>query len=156
MTRLDKDIGSLDDLINQYKVKYSTIKNSPEYFYFQRMAKIEKEFFKTWKDISMNDSLNIYERSELAVWEYPLSTKYTKIWDMMNSTNFPVNLEEARQWVQNSTPSSGYAFIGDATDVKYLSMTNCDLEKIGEEFSKRPYGVAVQQGSPLKDELDTR
>lgn len=43
---------------------------------------------------------------------------------------------------------------GDATDIKYQTLTNCDFQIVGEEFSKKPYGIAVQQGSPLKDQFN--
>ena len=37
---------------------------------------------------------------------------------------------------------------------RYLSMTNCDLYQIGEEFSPKPYAVAMPKGSPLKKRID--
>ena len=43
---------------------------------------------------------------------------------------------------------------GDATDIRYQTLTNCDLQMVGEEFSRKPYALAVQQGSPLKDQLN--
>ena len=36
----------------------------------------------------------------------------------------------------------------------YQVMTNCDFQLVGEEFSRKPYALAVQQGSPLKDQLN--
>ena len=33
--------------------------------------------------MSLNDSMNEVERSKLAVWDYPVSDKYTKIWQSM-------------------------------------------------------------------------
>ncbi len=36
-----------------------------------------------WKDMSLNDSMSEVERSKLAVWDYPVSDKYTKIWQSM-------------------------------------------------------------------------
>ena len=33
-------------------------------------------------------------------------------------------------------------------------MTECDLQMVGEEFGGKPYAMAVQQGSPLKDKLN--
>ena len=33
-------------------------------------------------------------------------------------------------------------------------LTNCDFQLVGEEFSRKPYALAVQQGSPLKDQLN--
>lgn len=49
---------------------------------------------------------------------------------------------------------SGFAYLGDATDIRYLTMTSCDLQMVGEEFSRKPYAIAVQQGSPLKDQFN--
>ena len=43
---------------------------------------------------------------------------------------------------------------GDATDIRYQELVNCDLQMVGEEFSRKPYALAVQQGSPLKDQFN--
>lgn len=55
---------------------------------------------------------------------------------------------------RNSTSAAGFAFLGDATDIRYQVLTSCDLQMVGEEFSRKPYAVAVQQGSPLKDQFN--
>ena len=44
--------------------------------------------------------------------------------------------------------------LAEATDVRYQALTNCDLRVVGEEFNRKPYALAVQQGSPLKDQLN--
>lgn len=33
-------------------------------------------------------------------------------------------------------------------------MTNCDLQMVGDEFSRKPYAIAVQQGSALKEQFN--
>lgn len=33
-------------------------------------------------------------------------------------------------------------------------MIDCDLQMVGDEFSRKPYAIAVQQGSPLKDQFN--
>ena len=33
--------------------------------------------------MSLNDTMTELERSKLAVWDYPVSDKYTKIWQSM-------------------------------------------------------------------------
>jgi ionotropic glutamate receptor len=43
---------------------------------------------------------------------------------------------------------------GDATDIRYLVLTSCELQMVGEEFSRKPYAIATQQGSPLKDQFN--
>lgn len=106
--------------------------------------------------MSLNDSLSDVERAKLAVWDYPVSDKYTKMWQAMNEAGLPNTLDEAVERVRKSRSSSeGFAYLGDATDIRYLALTNCDLQMVGEEFSRKPYAIAVQQGSPLKDQFNT-
>merc|ERR1719150_588155 len=72
----------------------------------------------------------------------------------MQKSGLPHTFDEALARVRESpTSTSGYAFVGDATDIKYAEMINCDLQVVGDEFSSKPYALAVQQGSPLKDRL---
>ena len=69
--------------------------------------------------MSFDNSISEYERSKLAVWDYPVSDKYTKIWHKMKETVWPVSMEEALIQVRESpTQSSGFALIADATDVR--------------------------------------
>jgi ionotropic glutamate receptor len=65
--------------------------------------------------MSLNDSLSDVERSKLAVWDYPVSDKYTKIWQAMKEAHFPNTLEEAVERVRASKSSSeGFAYVGKA------------------------------------------
>lgn len=152
---LDKPVETLDDLANQYRVQYAPIENSVEMYFFRRMAEIEKRFYHVWKEMSLNDSLTSYERSQLSVWDYPVGNKYTKLWEAMKKTGFPKDDTEALSRIRNSTKGNEFAFVGDATLVKYFNLTNCDLQQIGEEFSRKPYAIALRQGSPLKEQFDT-
>lgn len=154
VSRLDTPVESLDDLAKQYKILYAPLNGSSAMTYFERMANIEQMFYEIWKDLSLNDSLTPLERSKLAVWDYPVSDKYTKMWQAMQEAQLPLTLEDAVARVRNSTTATGFAFLGDATDIRYLVMTNCDLQVVGEEFSRKPYAIAVQQGSHLKDQFN--
>ncbi|XP_043640733.1 ionotropic receptor 25a [Drosophila teissieri] len=154
VSRLDTPVESLDDLAKQYKILYAPLNGSSAMTYFERMANIEQMFYEIWKDLSLNDSLTPLQRSKLAVWDYPVSDKYTKMWQAMQEAHLPATLEEAVARVRNSTAATGFAFLGDATDIRYLQLTNCDLQVVGEEFSRKPYAIAVQQGSHLKDQFN--
>ena len=35
--------------------------------------------FRIWKEMALNDSLTVAEKSKLAVWDYPVSDKFTKV-----------------------------------------------------------------------------
>lgn len=56
--------------------------------------------------MSLNDSLTDVERSKLAVWDYPVSDKYTKMWQAMKEAGLPNTLEEAVERVRSSKSSS--------------------------------------------------
>ena len=61
----------------------------------------------------MNDTITEVERSKLAVWDYPVSDKYTKIWQSMKDAGLPRTFNEALERVRASgTESDGFAFIG--------------------------------------------
>lgn len=95
VSRLDKPIESLDDLAKQYKTLYSSVNGSHASTYFHRMSQIEGRFYEIWKEMSLNDSLSPVERSKLAVWDYPVSDKYTKIWQAMQEAGIQSSLEKA-------------------------------------------------------------
>ncbi|KAG8261589.1 Ionotropic receptor 25a [Homalodisca vitripennis] len=155
VSRLDTPIESLDDLAKQYKIQYAPLQGSWVQTYFRRMADIEDRFYNIWKKMSLNSSMSDVERAKLAVWDYPISDKYTKMWRSMTEAAFPLTLEDAVKRVLDSKSSSeGFAFLGDATDVRYQAMINCELQMVGDEFSRKPFAVAVQQGSPLKDSFN--
>lgn len=138
----------MDDLAKQFKILYSTVQGSEAAVYFARMAEIEGRFYEAWKEISLNESLSHIERSKLAVWDYPVSDKYTKMWQAMQESGLSENIEAAAQRVLNTT-NNHFAFIGDAWDIRYMILTNCGIETLGDEFSKRPIALGVQKGSPL-------
>jgi ionotropic glutamate receptor len=43
------------------------------------MAEIEEQFYNIWKQMSLNESMSTMERAKLAVWDYPVSDKYTNV-----------------------------------------------------------------------------
>ncbi|XP_003378230.1 ligand-gated ion channel family protein [Trichinella spiralis] len=45
--------------------------------------------------------------------------------------------------------------LAEASYLRYIEITDCRLQVVGEEFSRRPYALAVQQGSPLKDQFSS-
>lgn len=155
VSRLDEPISSLDDLAKQFKVKYAPQSATATQTYFERMADIEEKFYGIWKSMSLNDSLDQFERAKLAVWDYPVSDKFTNMWAAMKESGFPKTLEEAKNRIKNPPSGQEFAFIGDATQNKYAANIDCDLWEVGEEFSRKPYALAVQEGSPLKNQLSS-
>lgn len=100
---MELSIESLDDLIKQNTILYTTINNTETSEYFQRMANIENRFYEIWKNITLNDSLTLTERAQYVVWDYPLTIKYSTIWKSMKTLGLLQNLDEVVKKVENST-----------------------------------------------------
>lgn len=66
--------------------------------------------------MSLNDSMSDYERSQLAVWDYPVSDKFTKMWQAMLENTPPKTFEDAVQRVrgkqEGGKETDGFAFLG--------------------------------------------
>uniref|UniRef100_A0A914WBL6 Uncharacterized protein n=1 Tax=Plectus sambesii TaxID=2011161 RepID=A0A914WBL6_9BILA len=153
VSRLEQPISSLDDLAKQYKIEYAPVKGSASETYFRRMAEIEEQFYNIWKQMSLNESMSAKERAKLAVWDYPVSDKFTNMWRYMEESKLPENSAEAIKRVLDS--QDGFAYIGDATEIKYAALTDCNLQQVGTEFSRKPYAIAVQTGHALKDQISS-
>lgn len=62
--------------------------------------------------MSLNDSLSDDERAKLAVWDYPVSDKYTKIWSQILEAKMPQSWAEGLRRVKNDEQNSEqFAFI---------------------------------------------
>ncbi|XP_031634040.1 ionotropic receptor 25a-like [Contarinia nasturtii] len=153
VSRMEVPIESLEGLSKQFKVLYAPINGSQAMHFFQRMAEIEGRFYEMWKDMSLNDSLSPVERSKLAVWDYPVSDKFTKMWQAMQEAGLPNSLEEAVARIRNES-NSQFALVDDATDIHYIEKLSCEFKIVGNQFSQKSYGIAVQRGSPLKGDID--
>lgn len=63
--------------------------------------------------MSLNDSMSNVERAKLAVWDYPVSDKYTKMWQSMQEAGLPSDFDSALARVRSSKSSSeGFAYLG--------------------------------------------
>ena len=69
--------------------------------------------------MSLDNTISEYDRAKLAVWDYPVSDKYTKMWQNMQNTGLYKNMTEALEMVRKSpTKKQGNALIVDATDAR--------------------------------------
>lgn len=154
VTRLDKPIESLDDLSNQFKVKYAPLNGSMTQVYFQRMYEVETRINNIWIDMSLNASLTPYEKAKFSVWADPVGDKYKKMWRVIQDTGMPTNIDEALIRIRKSTPDDGFALFRDGPEIRYLELKFCDLKTVGKDFGLRYRAILVQEGSSLKGKLD--
>lgn len=156
VSRLDSTVESLDHLSHQFRIRYATQDHTEALVYFERMSYIEEKFYQIWKNMSLNEALSEETRAQFTVWDYPISDKYTKILAEMYQARMPKSYDEGVARVRKSkSAQDGFAFIADAVQVKFAIMTHCDLYSIGNEFSRKPIALVVQQNTTLKDALSS-
>ncbi|KAL8573216.1 hypothetical protein ACOMHN_036201 [Nucella lapillus] len=149
-SRLTTPINSLQDLAAQSEVRYSVVRGSITMTYFERMAKIESNFYEMWKNISSNMlSAGDLSKSELAVWDYPLGDTYVKIWSDIERTGMLSSSQEGLDKVLEGN----FALIDEAPYLQYAISQHCSLTTIGKQFSTKSYAFALPQGSPLTEQI---
>ena len=65
--------------------------------------------------MSLNESISQQERAKLAVWDYPVSDKFTNMWRVMKESVLPETSGAAIERVLTSNQNDdgeGFAFIG--------------------------------------------
>ena len=88
--------------------------------------KFQIPVYRIWKDMSLNDSLDELERAKLAVWDYPVSDKFTNMWASMESSGFPKSFKDAVKRIKQPGNDEEFAFIGKL-NVLYISRHVCFL-----------------------------
>ncbi|XP_043285747.1 ionotropic receptor 25a-like [Venturia canescens] len=149
-SRIITPLDSFEDFTRQNRYKFATIKPSVAHTYYERRSYIENRLLVDWIRVCMNNSLSQMEEAAFDIYESPIRNINSLLLKVMNEMGHPADWEEALDRVNTKR----FAVIGDATDIKYITRTHCDFIMVGEEFSKRPYGIAVQKGSPLKKQMD--
>ncbi|KAG7160957.1 Ionotropic receptor 25a-like 3, partial [Homarus americanus] len=142
-------VQSLEALAHQAKINFTTTRNSAIYEYFHNMAKAEDELFRVWKELTLNSTS---DQSKYRVWDYPIKEQYTHILQVIQESG-PV--ERAKFGFEKvlKDKNGEFAFIHDASEIRYEVYHNCLLTEVGEPFAEQPYAIAVQQGSHLQDEI---
>ncbi|XP_037041000.1 probable glutamate receptor isoform X2 [Bradysia coprophila] len=77
---------------------------------------------------------------------------YRKMWSRMvemEPTPFVLTNMEGIERVRQGN----YAFISESSIIEYATSRHCDLHQIGDLITSKGYGLAVQQGSPLRESL---
>lgn len=109
-------------------------------------------YYRAWKNLLLDERIDDYEKSKYLVWNYPVSEEFTKIISAFESVGFFNSNAIAVANVLNY--SKKMALIDNAARNKYHTSLNCDLRIVGKEFTPRPYAIAVQDGSPLREEIN--
>ena len=88
------------------------------------------------------------ESSLYRVWDYPVSEKYSHVFKTITASGMVQSSNEGFRKVLEAEDAT-FAFIHDASQIRYEFYNNCNFTEVGEPFAEQPYAVAVQQGSHL-------
>lgn len=174
ISRLDTSITSLQDLANQQKVKYSLVTGTTVQTYFEEMTNIEGNFYDFWKSSSLLtarpdedcssvtnndckfkyllqsyiDESSIFGALEYkSLWEYPLSNTFTTLLKRIKSVGYLNNTRDGIDRIMNAPDDSPFALISEYPIALYETNLNCELQLIGNQFSNRPYSMALRKTS---------
>ena len=86
------------------------------------------------------------------MWDYPVKEQYTHILRVIEQTG-PVELPRHGFEKVLAHTEGNFAFIHDASEVRYQYYKECNFTEVGEPFAEQPVAVAVQQGSHLQKEI---
>ena len=93
---------------------------------------------------SENTNSNIFEKKKsFAVWDYPLSQTFTKLWNTMDAYGWLKNLNDGIESVLASNGEHPFVLLEDTVTAKYLASKNCQLTLMNvKQMAKKSYGFA--------------
>ncbi|XP_066943797.1 ionotropic receptor 25a-like isoform X1 [Macrobrachium rosenbergii] len=147
--RMQTPVSSLQELAGQSKINYTVLQSTSTEQYFTNMAAAEEELYRVWKELTLNSTS---DQSKYRVWDYPIKEQYTHILKVIDETGPVATAEDGFKKVLDNEKGQ-FAFIHDASEIRYKVYHSCLLTEVGEAFAEQPYAIAVQQGSHLQDEI---
>uniref|UniRef100_A0A182K301 Ionotropic glutamate receptor C-terminal domain-containing protein n=1 Tax=Anopheles christyi TaxID=43041 RepID=A0A182K301_9DIPT len=147
--RMQAPVQSLEQLSRQSRIKYTVVKDSDTHDYFRNMKNAEDVLYQMWRNLTLSSG---NDQAQYRVWDYPIKEQYINILSAIESAEPVTTAAEGFQRV-NERLDADFAFIHDSAEIRYEISRNCNFTEVGEVFAEQPYGIAVQQGSHLQDEL---
>lgn len=138
-------ISNLEQLAKQSRINYTVVNGSDAHKYFINMKMAEDTLHRMWMELVLNSST---DETSYRVWGYPIKEQYGEILQAIDLSIPVINASEGFKMVLAHL-NADFAFIHDASEIKYEISQSCDLIEVGEVFAEQPYAVAIQQGSQL-------
>uniref|UniRef100_A0A182PW52 Ionotropic glutamate receptor C-terminal domain-containing protein n=1 Tax=Anopheles epiroticus TaxID=199890 RepID=A0A182PW52_9DIPT len=147
--RMQTPVQSLEQLSRQSRIKYTVVKDSDTHDYFRNMKNAEDVLYQMWRNLTLSSG---NDQAQYRVWDYPIKEQYINILSAIESAVPVATAVEGFRRV-NERLDADFAFIHDSAEIRYEISRNCNFTEVGDVFAEQPYGIAVQQGSHLQDEL---
>ncbi|KRX21399.1 Glutamate receptor ionotropic, kainate 1 [Trichinella nelsoni] len=153
-TRVVTTVTSLEDLLEQSRIRYSAVLHSAAEAYIQRQADIEANFYEKWKVAVKSKKLTPIQRVSLSNWDYPMKDKFTEMLRLMKEVGQPLDVASGvRRVLETNFLNERFALIGQQSVFEYEALLHCELEVVPLNLNLLPYVIAVQEGSSLRMNL---
>ncbi|KRY42808.1 Glutamate receptor 4 [Trichinella spiralis] len=153
-TRVVTTVTSLEDLLEQSRIRYSTVLHSAAEAYIQRQADIEANFYEKWKVAVKSKKLTPIQRVSLSNWDYPMKDKFTEMLRLIKEVGQPLDVASGvRRVLETNFLNERFALIGQQSVFEYEALLHCELEVVPLNLNLLPYVIAVQEGSSLRMNL---
>ncbi|OUC40616.1 Ligand-gated ion channel [Trichinella nativa] len=153
-TRVVTTVTSLEDLLEQSRIRYSTVLHSAAEAYIQRQADIEANFYEKWKVAVKSKKLTPIQRVSLANWDYPMKDKFTEMLRLIKEVGQPLDVASGvKRVLETNFLNERFALIGQQSVFEYEALLHCELEVVPLNLNLLPYVIAVQEGSSLRMNL---
>ncbi len=86
------------------------------------------------QEITLNSSS---DQSKYRVWDYPVREQYTHILKVIRQSGLVNSPENGFARVEAAVEGD-FAFIHDASEVRYQYYKNCNFTEVGEPFAEQP------------------
>lgn len=145
--RLVDDSITVYDKLRSKITNFTIVKDSSEHDYIKNIADIEDKFINIWKQ-------NMYSFStgdNYTVWTFPFNALFSKIMKQISTHDLPVSIASAMELLDKN-----FELILDSKVASYYHSIDCSLVICSHPIAMHPVGIAVAQGSRIKDRISKR
>lgn len=146
--KLEQSVLNMEDLSVQKKLEYSVVNDSIAFNFFKNMKIADDYLSRGWIDHCVKNR-NRYNALH-PTFTYILSGSYAQMFTDIQ-VNQPVENTEAGF---KRVLTEDFAFIHDSSEIKYRCSIQCNLDEIGNVFSKQPLTFGInKERIELKTEI---
>lgn len=137
--KLEQSVLNMEDLSIQKKLEYSVVNDSTAFNFFKNMKAADDYLSRGWIDHCVKNR-NRYNALH-PTFTYILGGTYAQMFTDIQVNEPLENTEAGFKRVLNED----FAFIHDSSEIKYRCSVQCNLDEIGNVFSKQPLTFGINK-----------
>jgi hypothetical protein len=97
--------------------------------------------------VSLDEEANNKMLKSFAVWDYPLTDLFTRLYNAMQSSGWVKSAEAGIERILQSSENTPFGMIIDYAQGKYIESGKCELNMIGKILARRSFAFGFSKGS---------